>query len=34
LFAQKAGYADADLERMQALLSALQALSPLQETPP
>jgi hypothetical protein len=34
LFAQKAGYSDVDLERMQALLSALQALNPLQGTPP
>jgi hypothetical protein len=33
LFAQKAGYTDADLERMQSLLSALQALEPIQETP-
>jgi len=34
LFAQKAGYTDADLERMQALLSSLQALNLPQETPP
>jgi len=34
LFAQKAGYADADMERMQALLSALQALNLPQEAPP
>lgn len=33
LFAQKAGYADADLEKMQALLSALQAHEPIPETP-
>ena len=34
LFAQKAGYSDADMERMQSMLSALQALEPIQETPP
>ena len=32
-FAQKAGYSEADIARMQALLSALQILRPEQETP-
>ena len=32
-FAQKAGYSEADIARMQALLSALQTLLPVQETP-
>jgi hypothetical protein len=32
-FAQKAGYAEADITRMQALMSALQTLQPAQETP-
>ena len=32
-FAQKAGYTEADVARMQALLSAIQTLLPGQETP-
>ncbi len=32
-FAQKAGYTEADVTRMQALMSALQTLQPVQETP-
>ncbi len=32
-FAQKAGYSEADVARMQALMSALQTLLPAQETP-
>jgi hypothetical protein len=32
-FAQKAGYTEADVARMQALLSALQTMLPVQETP-
>jgi hypothetical protein len=32
-FAQKVGYTEADIARMQALLSALQILQPEQETP-
>jgi hypothetical protein len=32
-FAQKAGYSEADVSRMQALMSALQSLRPAQETP-
>lgn len=33
LFAEKAGYTDADLARMQSLMSALQAFEIVQETP-
>lgn len=33
LFAQKVGYADADLELMQALFTAVQAFNLIQETP-
>ena len=32
-FAQKAGYSEADIARMQALMSALQTFQPAQETP-
>lgn len=32
-FAQKAGYTEADVARMQALMSALQTLAPIPETP-
>ena len=32
-FAQKAGYSEADVARIQALMSALQTLLPAQETP-